>query len=124
MTETTLITFVDTSSRDEAFKTIQAKYVQCQDQQFGSKIELMGTMFVATRAPTKTPKARSCGLRKVFELVKLRIASELAGATVELDWTMPEREILVNGKPAFDQTKDCLRGSFVNPRFQSLSLPI
>ena len=124
LTETTFITFVDTCTRDKVLKAIEAKYPKCQDQIFGTKIELMGTSLIASRARTKTQKARSWALRKAFELVKHRASSEIPGASIELDWTMPERKVLVNGEPAFIQTKDCLRGSFVGHRFQSLSLPV
>ena len=124
LTETALITFVDTSTRDNILKAIESKYPNCEDQKFGSKVELMGTSLVVSRARTKTQKARSWALRKAFELVKFRAASELPGATVEFDWTMPVRQILVNGEPAFIQPKECLRGKFVSARFESLSLPV
>ena len=124
LTETALITFVDTSTRDNILKAIASKYQNCEDQKFGSKVELMGTSLVVSRARTKTQKARSWALRKAFELMKLRAALELPGATVEFDWTIPVRQILVNGEPACIQPKECLRGKFVSARFESLSLQV
>ena len=83
----------------------------------------MGTSFVASRARTTAQKIRSSALRKPFELVTIRAASEIPGATVELDWTMPVRQVWVNGEPVVLQPKKCLRGNFVSHRFEFLSLP-
>ena len=83
----------------------------------GSKLRIKGRVdgHVPCRISStgKTQKARSWALRKAFELVKFRAASEPLGATVEFDWTMPVQQILVNGEPAFIQPKECLRGKFV-----------
>ena len=124
LTQTALITFVDTSTRDKVLKAIETKYPKCQDQHFGSKIELMGTSIAVSRARTKTQKARRWALRKAFELVKLRVATALPGATVEFDSTMLVIKILANGDPRFIQPKECLRGKLVNARFESLSLQV
>ena len=68
LTETALVTFLDTGARDKALKVIETKYPKCQDQKFGIKIEIKGTSLVAARARTKTQKARSWALRKACEL--------------------------------------------------------
>ena len=123
LTETTLVTFVDTSSRDKALKCIETKYPKGLDQNLGAKIEIMGTHVFAVRARTKIQKARNLVLRKAYELIQVRVASEFPGAVVEFDWTMPVRKVLVNGESAFVQPKETLHGTFVGPRFESLRLP-
>ena len=80
----------------------------------GPRLNFMGTFVVASRARTTAQKIRSLALRKPFELVKIRAASEIPGATVELDWTMPVRQVWVNGEPVVLQPKECLRGNFVS----------
>ena len=123
LTETTPVMFVDTSSRDQALNVIETKYPKGPDQNLGAKIEIMGTQLFAARARTKIQKARNWALRKAYELIQVRVVSEVPGAVVEFDWTMPVRKVLVNGESAFVQPKETLHGTFVGPRFESLRLP-
>ena len=83
----------------------------------------MGTQLFAVRARTKIQKARNWVLRKAYELIQVRLASEFLGAVVKFDWAMPVRKVLGNGESAFVQPKETLHGSFVGPRFESLRLP-
>ena len=69
LTETTLVMFVDTSSRDQALKVIETKYPKGPDQNLGAKIEIMGTQLFAVRARTKIQKAKNWALRKAYELI-------------------------------------------------------
>ena len=122
LTETTIVTFVDSRTRDKALKVIETKYPKGSDQNLGAKIEIMGTQLFAVRARTKIQKARNLALRKAYELIQFRLASEFLGAVVKLDWAMPVRKVLMNGESAFIQPKETLHGTFMGPRFESLRL--
>ena len=122
LTETSLITFVDSSARDKALKAIETKFLKSEDQNYGVRVEIMGTSLVAARARTKTQKARSWALRKAHDIAKARAAVAFPGARVEMDWIMPVRKVLVNGEPVFVQPKESLRGNFIGKEFESLQL--
>ena len=61
LTETTLVTFVDTSSRDKALKAIETKYPKGLDQNLGAKIEIIGATTVCSSSANKNPKGQKLG---------------------------------------------------------------
>ena len=64
MTDTTLITFNDSTCRDKALHILESKYSKSTDKSFGIKFEILGTALIAARARTKIKKARNWALRK------------------------------------------------------------
>ena len=121
--DTTLITFINSQARDNALKVLEGKYPKSDGNGFGVSVNIMGTKFVAARVRLQVQKARNLVFRNAFELVKLRASTEFPRANAEFDWTTPTRRILANGEAAFVQTKESLRGTFVNAKFSSLELP-
>ena len=106
------VAFVEFATKDEVREFLK------EFNERGSEVRAQGTKLKVAPALTKLNKSRNWALNKAHELVR---GAATDGATVEVQ-KKPERKVLVNGDPAFEQPKDVSKGSFVG-LFTHLELP-
>ncbi len=104
-TGTVVMEFFSRDARDEALALAKSKPVM----DGGTKLEIK-----IDRARTRAQRARNWALRKAEELAKIEAQRRGISGTPRIDFTMPVRRVYIGDELAFAQTKDELRGTFVD----------